>query len=229
MNLDELKSLWQEGESGLAKRARLNTRLLDKIEAQNVRSTVKPLMVENVIVAVLHLLVIIGLLLFLVHHLPDIHYTGSALILLGYYFFLLVNTGRQIKELKSVGRSNDLLSLQTSLTRLRTHKLEFVRLSVLTIPAFLSFPVVVPQGLADLNIDVFNGFDIVKQTHGTWWLVEMISCLVLIPLGVWFYMQVRPENVHKNWVKNLIKRTTGKRVYKASQYLNELYAMKVHQ
>ena len=55
-----------------------------------------------------------------------------------------------------MGQGSDVVSMQSSLIRLTTHKLDFVRLSVLTIPAFLSFPVVIPKALEDLNIKVFQ-------------------------------------------------------------------------
>ena len=229
MEFDELKSMWQARESGLANTARLNTRLLEKIEAQKVRSTIKPLLVENIVVISLHLVMIAGLFVFLFYHISDIKYAVSASVLLGYYFFLAINTGRQIREIKGIERSIDLVSMQSALTRLRAHRLDFMRLSVLTIPAFLSFPVVIPQALRDLNIDVFKGFDIIKQTHGTWWLAEIIACLVLIPLGVWFYQQVKPQNIHKTWVRNLINTIAGKNVQKAMLYLNELEAMKAQE
>ena len=167
--------------------------------------------------------------MFLFYHISDTEYAVSALLLLGYYFFLTINTGRQIRELRSIDQGKDLLAMQSSLTRLRTHRLNFIRLSVLTIPAFLSFPVVIPRALKDLNIDVFTGFDIIKQTHGTWWVAEIMACLVLIPLGAWFYLQVKPQNIHKTWVRTLIKKTTGKNVQKAILYLNELEAAKTEE
>ena len=228
MELDALKAVWQAHESDLASKATLNERLLDKIATQKARSTVRPLLVENMIAMILHILIIVGLLVFLVYHISDLHYAVSALVLLGYYAFLSVNTGRQIREIKSMERGSDVVSMQSSLTRLTTHKLGFVRLSVLTIPDFLSFPVVIPKALDDLNIKAFNGFDIIVQTHGTWWLAEIFAFLVLIPLGVWFYTQVKAENIHKNWVRKLIHKTTGRNVHKAIQYLNELEALKMH-
>ena len=229
MEFDELKSMWQARESGMANTARINSRLLEEIEAQKVRSTIKPFLLENIVVISLHLVVIAGLFVFLFYHISDTEYTVSALVMIGYYFFLTVNTGRQIRELRSIDQGKDLAAMQTSLTRLRTHRLDFIRLSVLTIPAFLSFPVVIPRALNDLNIDVFTGFDIIKQTHGTWWVAEIMACLVLIPMGVWFYQQVRPQNIHKTWVRALINKTTGKNVQKAILYLNELEAAKTEE
>jgi len=229
MEFDELKSMWQARESGLANAARINTRVLDRIEAQKVRSTIRPLLLENIVVISLHTVVIAGLFVFLIYHISMIEYAVSALILLGYYFFLTINTGRQISEMRSIDQHKALISMQSSLARLRTHRLDFIRLSVLTIPAFLSFPVVIPQAIMDLNIDIFRDFNIVKQTNGAWWSVEIIATLVLIPLGFWFYQQVKPQNAHKTWVRNLINKTTGKNVQKAILYLNELEAARTRE
>ena len=116
MELDALKSAWQAHESDLASKAKLNARLLDKIEAQKVRSTVRPLLVENIVAIIFHILIIIGLFVFLIYHISDIHYAVSALVLLGYYVFLSVNAGRQIREIKSMDRGGDVVSMQSSLT-----------------------------------------------------------------------------------------------------------------
>jgi hypothetical protein len=116
--------------------------------------------------------------------------------------------------------------MQGSLARLKTHMLNFIRLSVLTIPAFLSFPVVVPRAFANLNMNVFRDFDIIGHTHGTWWLVQLISFSILLPLGIWFYRQVTPRSIHKKWVRHIIDTTGNKSVGKAAKYLNELEELK---
>ena len=128
--------------------------------------------------------------------------------------------------MRNVGRNKDVVSVQSALAKLKLHLIDFIRISVLTIPAFLSFPVVVPEAFADLDINFFNGFDIVRQTNGTWWIAEIIAFAILIPVGLWFYNQVTPRNFHKNWVRNLINRTTNKSVVKAVQYLNEMEELK---
>ena len=68
MELDELKSMWQAREASMEKSAKLNTQLLDKIESRKIQSILKPLLVQNQIVLVSHILFIAGLLIFFVYH-----------------------------------------------------------------------------------------------------------------------------------------------------------------
>lgn len=116
--------------------------------------------------------------------------------------------------------------MQTSLMKIQTHLLGFIRLSVLCIPTFLSYPIVVSKAFADLNITVFGDFDVLKNTNGTWWYAEMIAYIVLIPLGLWFYKKVNAKNTHKTWVARIIKKSSSARVAKAIEYLNELDDLK---
>lgn len=226
MELDELKTMWSAHETKLEKSATLNINTLDNLISQKVKSTVKPLLIQNSVVLALHALTIVALVVFLWFNFSLLPYAVSALVLLGYYSVLFVNTFRQIIVIKSINSNSDLISMQRSLAKLKTYILDFIRLSVLTIPAFLSFPVVIPKALADLNINIFNDFDIIRQTNGSWWLAEIVTFVILIPLGIWFYKQVNPQNIHKKWVRHIINLTTNKSVAKAANYLNELEEMK---
>jgi hypothetical protein len=97
MELDELKSMWQARETKLEQSAKLNTQLLDKIESRKIQSLLKPLLVQNQIVLVLHLLFIAGFTIFFVYHMNDLPYAASAFVLLLFYVYLTVNCVQQIK------------------------------------------------------------------------------------------------------------------------------------
>jgi len=226
MEIDELKTMWQAHETKQEESIKLNLHTLDMIQSQRVKSAMKPLLIKNIITLVFHILTIIALLVFFAFNISNVPYAISALVLLGYYALLFVNCYKQIMEIKNMARNRDVVSMQSSLAKLYMHILDFIRISVLTIPALLSFPVVVPKAFADLNMKFFNGFDIIKHTNGTWWLAEILAFAILIPLGIWFYKQVTPYNIHKNWVRNIIHRTTNRSVGKAIQYLNEMEAIK---
>ena len=116
--------------------------------------------------------------------------------------------------------------MQQSLMRIQTHLLNFIRLTVLCIPTFLSYPVVVSKAFTDLNITIFGNFDLVKRTNGSWWYAELVAYVILIPLGVWFYRQVSVKNIQKPWVARVIKKSSSVRVTKAIEYLNELDSLK---
>lgn len=226
MEIDDLKTMWQAHETKLEKSTTFNLYTLDMIQSQRVKSAIKPLLVKNTFVLVSHTLTIVALIVFLGFNITSLPFSVSALVLLGYYVMLFINCYKQIMVIKSLDKVFDVISMQSFLTKLRVHILDFIRLSVLSIPALLSFPVVVPKALADLNINIFKDFDIVSHTNGSWWLVEIIAFTILIPVGIWFYNQVTPENIQKNWVKQLINRTTNKSVGRAVQYLNEMEKMR---
>lgn len=226
MEFDTLKSMWQNREATLEKSAKLNTQLLDKIESQKIQSMLKPLLVQNKIVLVFHLLFIAGLLIFFVYHIAELPYAASALVLLLFYVYLTVNCIQQIRAIRNVDVCKDIISKQTALAELNTYVLHYPRLSLLSIPILLSIPVVVMKALIDLQLNYFNGLDIITHTQGKWWTVELIVYLLFIPAGIWFYQQVKPASMHKEWVKKIIRGVSSKNVYKAAQFIEELQGLK---
>jgi hypothetical protein len=222
MEFEELKSMWQSHEASVEKSASLNTQLLDKIESGKIKSILEPLLIRNKIVLVSHFLFITALLIFLVFHFTNLPYAASALVLLLYYVYLMVNCIQQINAIHNVDRHSDIIGKQTALAQLNTHILHYPRLSILSIPVFLSFPVVVMKALIDLKLNYFDGLDIITHTQGKWWTVELIVYILFIPAGIWFYHQVKPANMHKPWVNKIIGHASSKKVYKAAGFLAEL-------
>jgi len=226
MELDELKSMWRARDASIEKSAKLNTQLVDKIASRKIQSFLKPVLIQNKIVLTSHLLFIAGLIIFLVYHIVELPYALSALVLLLYYVYLSVNCIHQIRATRNVDRSTDILGKQTALAELNTQILQYPRLSVLSIPIFLSFPVVVMKALIDVKLNYFNGLDIITHTQGKWWTVELIVYILFIPAGIWFYHQLSAGNMDKPWVRNVIRFVSSKKVYKAAQFLKELQGLK---
>jgi len=222
MELDELITIWQANDAKIAKAVKLNLKTLDLILSQKVKSALKSLLWQRIIELSFHLMALILLFAFLINNINQLPYALSAVALIAFYSFIFINCLKQIQIIIGIENNKNIVSIQTSLMKIQTHLLNFIRLSVLCIPTFLSYPIVVAKAFSDLNITVFGDFDVVKKTNGTWWYVEMIAYLVLIPLGLWFYKQVNTKNIHKTWVAQIIKKSSSTRVTKAIEYLNEL-------
>lgn len=226
MELDELIMLWQANDSKISKVVKLNLKTLDLILTQKVISALKSVLWQRIVELSFHSIALILLFAFLVYNVNQLPYALSAIALISFYSFIFINCLKQIKLITSIENNRSIVDMQHSLMEIQTHLLTFIRLSVLCIPTFLSYPIVVSKALSDLDITVFGNFDILEHTNGTWWYVEMIACIVLIPLGVWFYNAVNTKNVHKAWVARIIKKSSSARVAKAIVYLKELDELK---
>ena len=220
MELENLKDLWQ------AKQAEnqnlINTATLNKLQQQRIESNFKMYFWGRCLVMVLHIIALGMLLFFMVKHINDPYYLLSALVLTGFYTYLAWHTWQQIKAVNSLKKQQNIINTQIVLANIQSQNLLFLRLSVLYIPVFLSYPVVVPRFFADINSSIFSDFDIMKASGGVWWQVQIITFLVLIPLGIWFYNQIKAENLNKPWVHRIIKKSSHPKVLQSLEYLNEL-------
>jgi hypothetical protein len=228
MELDELITVWQSNDAKIDKTVQLNVNTFDQIVSQKVKSALKPLLWQRIMEISFHSATLILLFAFL-YNLNQLPYAISAIVLIAFYGFLLINCLKQIQIIRNIGNNPDIVSMQKALAKIQIHLLYFVRLSVLCIPAFLSYPIVVSKAFTDLNIMMFGDFDLLQKSGGAWWYAEMITYIILIPLGIWFYKQVSTKNMHKKWVAQIIKRSSSARVAKASEYLNELDELKKQQ
>jgi hypothetical protein len=226
MELDELITMWQANEEKINKAVQLNVKTLELVLAQKVKSALTSLLLQRIVELSFHSIAIILLLVFLVYNIGQLPYALSAIALVVFYGFLFMNCYRQIQIIRSIDNNKNIVSMQQSLMSIQTHLLNFIRLTVLCIPTFLSYPVVVSKAFTDLNITIFGDFDLVKRTNGSWWYAELVAYLILIPLGVWFYRQVSIKNIQKPWVARVIRRSSSARVTKAIEYLNELDNLK---
>lgn len=225
MELDELKKMWLSNEEKLDKLLHLNEQSLALIRTQKLASKLAPLYRQRVIELVFHTVAILLLAGFLVKNIFRFPYAASAIVLLAFYITTFSNALTQANMIKRMDYSKDLASIQSSLVVLQTHMLNYAKLTVLFIPTFLAYPVILTGVIKDLNIKAFAGFDIIKQSHGNWWPVQLVAFIILIPLGLWFYKEVSYKNLHKKWVKDFIRLSFGTRTTKALEFLKELQSL----
>ena len=226
MELNEMRSMWQAYDHKLEKTLKLNLHVLELVQTQKVRSKLTPLLWQRGIEIAFHSIAIVLLLAFLYNNFTLLPYAASAIVLIAFYMVAFVNCVKQINIINQMNYSDDIVTLQSSLLMLRTNFVNHSRLAVLCIPTFLAYPVVVSKAIKDLNIRMFADFDIIAHSNGHWWTAQLVASIVLIPACIWFYKQVTYKNIHKQWVKDFIQRSSGKRVTKAMEFINELQSLK---
>jgi hypothetical protein len=226
MELDELKTMWKSNNEKLDKSIKLNEQNLEQIQSQKVASKLTPLCRQRIVECVFHVLALVLLFMFLFNNFSELPYAMSALALIAFYSTTLVNAVNQLQLIINIDYNKDIATIQSSLVLLQTHIVNYAKLAVLFIPAFLAFPVVISKAIKDYNIEFFKDFDIIARSNGSWWTMMVSVSAILIPLGLWFYHEVTYKNIHKPFVKRFIERSSGKSVTKALEFLNELQGSK---
>lgn len=226
MELDELKTMWLSNDIKLEKSLKLNEQSIELIQTQKVTSKLAPLYRQRIVEIILHSVVIVLLIGFLLKNFFQFPYAVSAIALIAFYVTTFLNALKQINLIKRMDYNNDLATMQSSLVVLQTHILNYSKLTVLFIPTFLAYPVILTKVIKDFNIKALADFDIITQSNGNWWTVQLVAFIILIPLGFWFYKEVSHKNLHKKWVKNFIQKSSGTRVTKALEFLKELQSLK---
>ncbi|HQQ96325.1 MAG TPA: hypothetical protein PLX35_03635 [Cyclobacteriaceae bacterium] len=226
IELDELRTAWQSDSQRLERSLQLNERYMEHIQTQRVASHLEPILYQRILECVFHFSAIVLLVLFLVGNLSETPYALSAAALLAFYAATLAHAWKQINLIGNVDYGKNLEEVQNALVTLQTHIVSYAKMAVLFIPTFLAYPVIVTKLAQDYDIRFLSGFDILALSHGNWWAIQFWVCVTMIPLGIWFYDQVSYRNIHKPWVRNFIAKSSGRRVAKALEFLNELRMLK---
>lgn len=226
MELNELKSMWQTYDAKIEKTLKLNQRVVEEVQSQKVKSKLTPLLGQRITELAFHSAALALLTVFLYWNFYNFPYAASAVLLIAFYTVCLSNAVKQIKIIKQMDYSNDVISIQSSLVMLQTNTLNYARLTVLCLPTLLAYPPVVSKALKDLHLTIFGNFDIIAASHGNWWTAQFFSTIVLIPLSIWIYKQVSYKNIDKGWVKDFIQMSSGTRVRKSIEFMNELESLK---
>ncbi|MEP7324158.1 MAG: hypothetical protein ABI761_19670 [Saprospiraceae bacterium] len=226
MELDELKTMWQSNDIKLEKNLTLNERNIELIQAQKVASKLSPLYRQRIVECIFHSIAIVLLIGFIFMNMSELPYVLSAIALLAFYMTTLFNALKQITLIKNIDFTKDLATLQSSLVLLQTHIVNYAKLTILFIPTFLAYPTIITKVIKDFNIKALADFDIIAKSNGSWWTLELVALIILVPLGIWFYREVSYKNMDKQWVRNFIQKSSGTRVTKALEFLKELQSLK---
>jgi len=226
MELDVLKTMWQSNDAKLEKSLQLNEQNIELIQTQKVASKLTLLYWQRVIECIFHSIAIVLLIGFLFKNMTEVPYAVSAIALLAFYVTTFINALKQIRLIKDIDFSKNLAAMQSSLVMLQTHVINYAKLAILFIPTFLAYPVILTKVIKDFNIKALADFDIIAKSNGSWWTLELVALIILVPLGIWFYKEVSYKNMDKKWVNNFIKKSSGTRVTKALEFLKELQSLK---
>jgi hypothetical protein len=222
MELDNLKINWQQYNSSLENSMHINQSNLDALQKQKINSKLSAVYFQNVIILFSHIIMLVFLAWFVAQSIGSFTYAMSGIVLIVFYIFAMINTTNRIFLIREISASHDIVTAQHLLLRLQLKIFQFIKLSVIFIPAFLAFPVVITKINIDYGLGLFGDFNIFTAAGGNWELAQIIASVICIPLGIWFYQAVSFENLDKKWVRKLIERISDKSISEALLFMDTL-------
>lgn len=222
MELDNLKLNWQQYHSTVEKSIHLNEPNLNALQRQKISAKLSTVYFKNIIVLLLHIIMLVFLTWFVAQNMESFTYAMSGIVLIVFYVFAMINTTNRIFLIKEISASHDIVTSQHLLLRLQLKILQFLKLSVIFIPAFLAYPVIITKINKDYGLRLFGDFDIFAAAGGNWELAQIITSVVCIPLGIWFYQAISFENLDRKWIRQLMTRVSNKSISEALAFMDTL-------
>jgi len=214
MKLEELEQAWKKYDQKLSKQLMLNQQILKEINMQKTRSHLQWHTIRTLLEMAFFSMITIALSRFMYQHIEQTSIFIAALVLTVFVIIGLSGSIGQMIFISQLDFSEPVTIIQHKLQQIRTHLVQVLRLIILSIPFYLAYIV--------LGFYILGNIDIVAQGDETWWIVQIIISVALVPVAIWLYGKIHYRNIHIPWVKNLIENAGGKSVAQAMAVLGEL-------
>ncbi len=211
METAEIKNIWKAHDSILDRSVKLNIYCIETIQSQKSKSRLKPLLMLRIFESIILLSILIFLAGFTFDNVTDIPVAVSAVILAIYSLYAFYNCAAQIVLITQISYSDSVTEIQRKLNLLQTHILDYFRLTFLMIPFWLVYPVI--------GFKLFADTDISGTLPGAWVILQFI---LLVPFSVYMYTQISYRNIHKRWVRFLVRNAGGRSVTESYEFLKAI-------
>ncbi len=214
MEMEELLNAWKTYDAKLDHSLSLNRAMLREMKVDKTRSRMQRTLVARGVEAGIFSLLTIALCVFAVNRLPYPEFVLAAGVLLVFYILGFAGSIKQIVMISQIDYAGSVVDIQRKIEQITAHHLQLIRLSMLSLPFYTAYIVI--------GFELFFGVNIFKQGNHDWWVGQLIFSAFMIPLALWLYRKIRPDNIHLKWVKNLTTSLGGSSLTKAVQFLHDI-------
>jgi len=197
MDLDDLKQAWQKQEKQLKNSWQLNLELLRTINLDKAKSRMDSLTRITAITLAFYLGSALLFAFFAVQNMGKLQFVLSGGLLAFWSGLIATGSMQQLGLIAQIDYSEPIPVLQKKLETLKLVILKYLRLGVWILPFFMVFVVV--------GFKALLGIDIITVGDTKWLIVQAIISIAFIPLTIWLYKKLSPENIDKKWMNTLLK------------------------
>jgi hypothetical protein len=214
MDLDKVKNVWQQHNSGIGPAIKINQEMLNVLKVNEQIKVLRNMQWARIIESVLFFIIIVSLWQYIVQD-----FTMSAAKVSAFILNVFAITGfaggiGQIILISKVDYSNPVSELQKDIYRICSHKLQLTKLLLMSVPFYLAY--------VFIGFDIMFGVDLFQHLKQHMiWFYSLSSGLLLI-VTVWFLGKLHYKNIATLWVQKAIHFIVGERLVSMAQFINNI-------
>ena len=209
-----LINLWKAQEEKLDRTMRLNLFILESMQEQKAQSKLKGLarIKTGAVILGIAYIFLLGLLIY-GNQFTNIYFSISLGVILMFNVLAVIVYMQHINLIRHIDYSQSITDTQKKLSRLQASTFN-TRFLFLQTPFYTTW---------------FWSTEMIEGSGIKFWLISVPIGLLLTVLAIWLYQNLKPENMHKKWVRGFIKRNPEhKSIIEAQEFLNEIEEFKTY-
>lgn len=188
----QLKDLWKAQEENLDKTMKLNLYLFESLQKQRAESKLNRLVRLKVLAVLLGIAWVLFMgVLINGNLLKNIYFTISVGMIMVFNILAIAFYIKHIVLIRQIDYSQSITDVQKRLSRLQASTFN-TRFLLLQTPFYSTW---------------FWSSEMIKSGGVKFWLISVPLTLFFSLLAIWLYKNLTPENMHKKWVRAMIKNT----------------------
>ena len=207
-----LKNLWKAQDEKLDRSMKLNLFILESMQKQKAQSKLNGLARLKLVAVILGIAwsLFLGMLIY-GNQLQNIYFTVSAGMIMLITILAVAHYIKHIVLIRELDYSQSITYAQKKLSKLQASTFNS-RFILLQTPFYTTW---------------FWSTGMIEGSGIKFWLIALPITLLFTVFTIWLYRNLTPDNMHKKWVKALVKNDPEHiSVMKAQDFLNEIEEFK---
>ncbi len=205
----EIINLWKQYDEKLEKSLSLNQKIIAELQQQKAKSALRPAR-NYKYVAVFVGMIYSALIAYFWYHLYPIA-TIFMNISIGIHLIITIIAtlmyARQLVLINQIDCSENIIQIQQKMVVLQNSTLRVIGICFLQLPVFATW-----------NIN----FELIYERPWAFWLIQMPIVAIFTYYGIWFYKNIKIENINKRWFRMMFWGSEWKSILKSGQFLKEI-------
>lgn len=214
MEAAELKKILEAYDNKLDDKLSLNMSSIKNLQLEKSQNSTRKILMYRVFEVVMFSFLVMFLGWYIANNWDQTHLAISGVIVNVFSLIALVGSIGQVVLLQQIDFSKPIVEIRKKIELVNSHGLLFVKLIFLSAPVWWSYAIV--------GIDLFLGVDLYVHLDPDFVVRYLVvNFLLIIPL-VWLFNKLSYKNLHIKWIRKTIGLFTGKKTWKALNFLNDI-------